>query len=92
MYTETVQRHRTSTLGVLQALWRSTRDGYARLGQRRRDRAAFRRLLELDDHLLADIGCTREEVRWAASLPSDTNAALALRARVLARRRRGVPG
>jgi uncharacterized protein YjiS (DUF1127 family) len=45
------------------------------------------RLSDLDDHMLKDIGVTREEVEWAASLPLTTNAALALEERAFKRRR-----
>lgn len=44
-------------------------------------RRAVRRLQDLDDHLLRDIGARREDIRWAASLPLNTNAALALQER-----------
>lgn len=43
--------------------------------QRRR----FKRLLDLDDRLLDDIGVTREEVAFACRLPLHMNAAMALR-------------
>lgn len=52
----------------------------------RRDRAAFGNLMRLDDHLLDDIGVSREEVEWAARLPLARNAARALRERALRRR------
>ena len=35
----------------------------------RRSRRQFRRLLDLDDHMLDDLGVKRHEVQWAASLP-----------------------
>ncbi|MGI9487708.1 MAG: hypothetical protein ACR2RF_17880 [Geminicoccaceae bacterium] len=58
--------------------------------RRRRDlkeaRAAFMHTVYLDDRLLDDMGVTREEVRWAASLPLEENAALALRERAAKRR------
>jgi uncharacterized protein YjiS (DUF1127 family) len=41
-------------------------------------RRAVRRMESLDDHLLRDIGVTRDEVRWAAGLPLSQNAALSL--------------
>ncbi len=46
---------------VLQAL----RNGF-RLWSRRR---TLTKVAELDDHLLADIGLKREDVRWALDLP-----------------------
>ena len=60
-----------------------------RLRKSHRDaRDAFRRTLRLDDNLLDDIGVTREEVEWAATLPLEVNASRALYARAAARRRR----
>ena len=50
-------------------------------------RAAFMHTVYRDDRLLDDMGVTREEVLWAASLPLEENAALALRARAAERRR-----
>lgn len=51
--------------------------------EKRRDlkqaRAAFLNVAHLDDRLLEDIGVTREEVQWAASLPLEMNAALELK-------------
>lgn len=44
------------------------------------------RMQWLDDHMLDDIGITREELEWAIRLPLRVNAALALHDR--ARRRR----
>ena len=50
-------------------------------------RAAFMHTVYLDDRMLDDAGVTRDEVLWAASLPFEVNAALALKARAAARRR-----
>lgn len=52
----------------------------------REARDAFRNTLRLDDHLLDDIGVTRDEVEWAARLPLDENASHALFARAKRRR------
>jgi uncharacterized protein YjiS (DUF1127 family) len=38
-------------------------------------RCGARKLEECDDYLLADIGVTREDLRWAAGLPLTVNAA-----------------
>ena len=53
-------------------------------------RTRVARLEHYDDFLLADIGVTRDEVRWAATLPLNVNAALALEDRAF-RRRKGEP-
>jgi uncharacterized protein YjiS (DUF1127 family) len=42
--------------------------------QQRRDRAGFSTMLKLEDHILADIGVTRDSVEWANRLPVDTDA------------------
>jgi uncharacterized protein YjiS (DUF1127 family) len=49
-------------------------------------RQAFMNMTRLDDKMLDDIGVTRDEVAWAASLPLRVDASHALYAR--ARRRR----
>ena len=51
-----------------------------------RARRAVARLADYDDHMLRDIGITRAEVNWAASLPLTVNAALALEDRSRERR------
>ena len=52
----------------------------------RLNREAFLNLLRVDERALEDIGVTREDVDWAARLPLETNAALALRQRAARRR------
>ena len=42
--------------------------------QQRRDRAGFAVMLKLEDHILADIGVTRDSVEWADKLPVDKDA------------------
>ncbi|MEP0521728.1 MAG: DUF1127 domain-containing protein [Hyphomicrobiales bacterium] len=42
-------------------------------------RAAFRRMLTLDDRMLKDVGVTRGDVYWASELPMNINAGEALR-------------
>jgi len=42
-----------------------------------------------DDYMLRDIGVTRDEVQWAASLPLTVNAAVALEERASRRRQSG---
>jgi uncharacterized protein YjiS (DUF1127 family) len=43
-------------------------------------------LRNFDDHMLADIGVTREDVQWAQGQPLTVNAALALEERAFKRR------
>ncbi len=59
---------------------------YRRRRELREARAAFMHTVYLDHRLLDDMGVTREEVLWAASLPLEVNAALALRERAAERR------
>ena len=47
-------------------------------------------LSSYDDHMLRDIGVTRDEVQWAAGLPLTINAALSLEERAFRRRHDGV--
>ncbi len=49
-------------------------------------RRKFRRMLDLDDHVLNDIGVVRAEVEWAANLPLNVDAGGALRRVSRARR------
>ena len=53
-----------------------------------RRRRGFKRLLDLDDHMLRDIGVTRAEVELATGLPLATDAGRELRRMSLERRRR----
>ena len=62
----------------------------ARLADRARQmrrRRGFTRLLDLDDHMLKDIGVTCGEVEIAAAKPLSINAATELRRMSLERRR-----
>ncbi|MEM6384878.1 MAG: DUF1127 domain-containing protein [Pseudomonadota bacterium] len=54
------------------------------IGRRRR----FKRLLDLDDHMLDDVGVTRAEVERVARMPLSADAATELRRISLERRRR----
>ncbi|MDJ0640984.1 MAG: DUF1127 domain-containing protein [Paracoccaceae bacterium] len=58
-----------------------------RIRQYRR-RRGFRRLLDLDDHMLRDIGVTHAEVEIASNLPLSVDAGQELRRMSLERRRR----
>jgi uncharacterized protein YjiS (DUF1127 family) len=42
---------------------------------------SIRKLAEFDDYMLADIGVSRCDLRWAAGLPLTVNAAIALEER-----------
>ncbi len=42
------------------------------------NRNALQQMLKLDDHILADIGLTRDDVLWANTLPLEKNAAVEL--------------
>ena len=50
-------------------------------------RRAVARLDTYDDFLLRDIGVSRDDIRWATSLPLSQNAALALEERSVRQRR-----
>ncbi len=62
-------------------------DNLARRIAERLRRRRFRTLLELDDHILHDIGVTRGEVQAANDLPLSANASQELHRMALARRR-----
>lgn len=53
-----------------------------------RTRRKLKRLLDLDDHMLKDVGVTRGEIDVATSMPLSADAATALRRMSLERRRR----
>lgn len=53
-----------------------------------KDRRRIGRLHAFDDHMLKDIGLSRADLAWAASLPLTVNAGLALEQRIFARQRR----
>lgn len=52
-------------------------------------RRKIAKLGQLDDHLLADIGLSQEDVRWALGLPFSYDPALELQRRALRNRARG---
>lgn len=56
--------------------------------RRTRRRRGLKRLLDLDDHMLKDIGVKRGEVDIAVRLPKSVDAATELRRMSLERRRR----
>jgi hypothetical protein len=60
---------------------------FARLFRNWKARRRVVQLESYDDFLLADIGVTRAELRWAAGLPLTVNAAVALEDRAFRRRK-----
>ena len=54
-----------------------------------RSRRKLTSLLDLDDHMLADVGVTREDVKWALDLPFSHDPGLELQRRALHQRVRG---
>lgn len=71
--------------GILR--WMSTvvAEGFSLVYCLRRRRRLYR-MQRLDDHMLDDIGVTREELLWAINLPLRVNAALEMHDRAKARR------
>lgn len=78
-----IDSHSRPTGHAIHHLAVSLADRIARIRRRRK----FRTLLDLDDHMLHDIGVTRGEVQDAANLPLSVDAATELRRVSLARRR-----
>lgn len=74
------------SMSAISPFLKSVRRWYRRRLALKEARAAFMHTIRLDDRILDDMGVTREEVLWAASLPLEDNAALALRARAAKRR------
>ena len=84
---------RSTLQGIASEFWAFVDRQRQRLEVRRmhRDaRDAFLNMLTLEDKILDDIGITREDVKWAASLPVEVNASRALFARAR-RRKTGTP-
>jgi uncharacterized protein YjiS (DUF1127 family) len=75
---------RAESLGEFTGSWLS------RLFHNWKARRRVAQLETYDDFLLADIGVTRQEIRWAADLPLTVNAGLALEDRAF-RRRKNLP-
>jgi uncharacterized protein YjiS (DUF1127 family) len=66
---------------VLQLLWSAYK---AHVSRRQ-----LIRLSEVDDHLLADVGVSREDVRWALDLPFSHDPGVELQRRALRNSRTG---
>jgi uncharacterized protein YjiS (DUF1127 family) len=77
-----------ASAGALPALGRALRDTIRAIS----NRGKVRRLSDLDDHLLADLGLCAEDVRWALDLPFSYDPARALQQRALRRRSQGWRG
>lgn len=71
--------HGQTAFGVivhaLASAWHAAEDLYLRIHHR----SGIRQMLELDDHLLCDMGITRGDVLRAANLPLDRSAGEELR-------------
>ena len=80
MYADT---HARPSGHAIHQLANSLADRIARIRTRRK----FKNLLDLDDHMLNDIGVIRSEVEYAARLPLSVDAATELRRLSVARRR-----
>lgn len=78
-----IDSHRRPAGHAIHALADALADRVGRILRRRK----FKRLLDLDDHMLDDIGVIRSEVDYAANLPLSVDAATELRRISLARRR-----
>jgi uncharacterized protein YjiS (DUF1127 family) len=78
------RQRETEGSGALSALLRSIGLAIRSLNSRRK----LAKLSELDDHLLADIGVSREDLRWALDLPFAYDPALELQQRALSNRGR----
>ena len=69
----------SSWFRALATRWKRFHHWRRKRGDMREARAAFLTMLSLDERILDDIGVTRDEVRWAASLPLQVNAASELK-------------
>ncbi|MCF6321115.1 MAG: DUF1127 domain-containing protein [Rhizobiaceae bacterium] len=68
-----------SSIGGIISRWViAIKHQYALRKQRNIDRQAFSRMFALDDHILADIGITRDDLTWASKLPLSQNASCVL--------------
>ena len=71
--------------GVLSALLRDVSTAFRSWNARRH----LKTLSEYDDHMLADIGVTREDVRWSLDLPFAYDPGIELQRRALRNRAHG---
>ena len=75
----------SASAGVLSALLRDVSTAFRSWNARRH----LKTLSEYDDHMLADIGITREDVRWALGLPFAYDPGIELQRRALRHRAQG---
>jgi len=71
--------------GLLSALLRDVHTAFRSWNARRR----LKTLIEYDDHMLADIGITRADVRWALGLPFCYDPGIELQRRAFRNRAHG---
>ena len=75
----------SASAGVLGALLQAGRSAVRAWASRRK----LANLMDLDDHMLSDVGLTREDVKWALDLPFSHDPGLALQRRALRNRAQG---
>ena len=78
----------SASAGLLAAALRSGQAAFRAWAARRK----LTNLLDLDDHLLADVGVKREDVKWALDLPFSHDPGLELQRRAMRNRARGWRG
>ena len=77
-----------ASAGILPAFGQQLRSAVRAWHSRRK----LRSLLDLDDHMLADVGVKREDVKWALDLPFSHDPGLELHRRALRNRVQGWRG
>ena len=70
-----IARPASPLAGLIERLRRSA----AQARERRLEREGLRKMLELDDHSLRDIGVTRGDIAYAAGLPASEDPSGSLR-------------
>lgn len=75
----------TTAPSIWRRLWAALTTAYERWMKAQRDRRALSDLAKLSDAALRDIGVTRDDVEWAARMPSTSDASAALQVRALER-------
>lgn len=75
----------SASVGALSVLLASARSAFRAW----RSRQKMASLLDLDDHMLGDVGVTRDDVKWALDLPFSHDPGLELQRRALRNRAQG---